>query len=45
MSGVCDFGSADIKEECSLDYSYCIKNEGNVAVHLSLVFYFVNVRY
>ena len=34
LFGACDFGRAEIKEEYSLDYSDCIKNEGNI-VHLS----------
>ena len=45
LSGVHDFGSAEIKEDCSLDYSNCIKNEGNLGVHLSLALCCLNVRY
>ena len=35
LFGVCDFGCAEIKDECSLDFSNCIKNEGKHAVCFS----------
>ena len=44
LSGVCAFGNAEIKKECSSDYSNCIKNEGNIVVHFFSLFHHVNVR-
>ena len=45
LFGACDYGSANINEECSLDSSNCLENEGNFALHLSLASRCVIVRY
>ena len=37
LSGVCDFRCAEIKDECSSDFSNPIKNEGNHALLFFLV--------
>ena len=31
---ICDFGSAENQDDCSSNFSNCIKNEGNIAVYL-----------
>ena len=43
-SGVFGIGDADVKKECSLDHSRYISNEGNSALHLSFVLFWINVR-
>ena len=43
-AGVCDFGTAETNEDCLLDYSNRIKNEGNLAIYSFLVLCCVNVR-
>ena len=35
LFGVRDFGNAEIEDGCSMDYSDCVKVEGNLAVCLS----------
>ena len=45
VSGVYDFRSAEIKEDCSLDYSDCIKNEGKFAAYFSLALCCLCVRH
>ena len=44
LFGARDFGSAEVKEECSSDCSDCNKTEGNLTVNFSLVLYCINVR-
>ena len=43
-AGLCDFGTAETKD-CLMDYSNCIRNEGNLTINLSLVLCCVHARY